>query len=1128
MYCRFFFIFVYMMVASNSLATEMINVAAGRWGATASASSVYGDGYQPGNVLDCSWFSRTTDKWNSAYNQLPHWLMIDLGQQRKISRIVIRHEGVFDQGQLYNTASYRIQGALSKNGPWKQLVDPVLNNKKDITTHDLTPVKVRFVRMLIDKSEQNGNEYARIFEFEVFSATEDIDSFMMDVSFPGRKFQKVDGQYKALANINIIGPDKLERIIALTLKVDGHKLKNIPVFSCQNVKLYVSGRDGDTHFELEAVYDSGDRQVLASSYIAVPAPNYFDDSGEIHIVSSSHQDIAWMESPQFCRKWRDDNNITPALKLMNDNENYHFSVESMMYLMDELEDNPQRRDLIHKYTKNGQLEWGATYTQPYESLLSGEQLIRGMYLGRKWLLDTFPDCDSVVAWNPDVPGRAMQMPQVMHKAGIKYLMFSRHKPGIYRWLSPDGTGIIAFSPGHYGDDHFNMFQTGTENALGILDNKLYEQQDYYKKHKITPHLCLLNSVDFSKPVDFSPVIEAFNEKAFERIEYSHTDPFSPAVIRYSGATDFFDKIIDKHPEFETICGERPNVWLYIHGPAHHWAISAHRQAGRLLPAAEMFATFQCLLSGSFKDYPKDEFTNAWKAACFPDHGWGGNKGVITDALFKEKLEFARDKAHEIISKSLKGIAANIKTESSKGVPVVVFNSLSWQRSAPVECQIDLSAKYLGVFDSSGNAAVCQLIESGAEGSVVKFIAEEVPPLGYKTYYVKSVPKTQLTEGFLDGDIIENRFYRLKLGAGGLGSIFDKQLNTEVLKNDKFLGGEVFTMQSVGHGAGEFVEVQQPAMEGFDKVSLHKPRWRVNENLSGPVQTVIDLKQELENCVVKQRIVVYNTIKLIDFEITLEQWDGTESREFRMAMPVNLEKSDISYEVPLGIVQVGKNEIKGSAGGHGGSGSYNQKCSEVHPREVQNFITASGDDFALTLSSSVAVCDWIDPTDQAISSPILQPVLLASRKSCHGLGPWYLQAGDHSYRFSILSHEPGWENGYRFGIGANMPLFTVVNPLANGDASLPEQKKFFDISADNMLVSAIKKCDDDNSTIVRLYDIEGIDKTVQLKSFWDITRAEHTNIIELEGSPIGFAGSSVQFNIGHHAVETYKLFLKNKN
>ena len=54
---------------------------------------------------------------------------------------------------------------------------------------------------------------------------------------------------------------------------------------------------------------------------------------------------------------------------------------------------------------------------------------------------------------------------------------------------------------------------------------------------------------------------------------------------------------------------------------------------------------------------------------------------------------------------------------------------------------------------------------------------------------------------------------MTFGPGGLKSIFDKELGRELLNTGKFLGFEVFTMQSVGSGAGEFGRVQQPTKGG---------------------------------------------------------------------------------------------------------------------------------------------------------------------------------------------------------------------------------------------------------------------------------------------------------------------------
>ncbi|AQT68763.1 Mannosylglycerate hydrolase [Anaerohalosphaera lusitana] len=1100
---------------------DEFNVAQAKWGASATASSIYGQGYAADNAVDGKWSARETDKWNSAAGDGPHWLCVDLGTERVVHKIVIRHEGVLAEGEKYNTAAFRLQKGESDQGPWVDLIEPVRGNKSNITTHVFDPVKTRFVRLFIQKAEQKGNTYGRVFEIEVYSSTKDITEYMLSMSFPERKFRRQNGDFLVKAECEVVRPASAQEFATVKLRSNGKDLGHLSVNTGAATDIYVPAKAAPCEVQLVGVYESGTEEVLASQKINPPVPTYFDNGGTIHVVSSSHQDIAWMDSPQFCREWRDENNMTPALEMMQKDEDYRFTVESMMYLMDELEDHPERRELVHKLTKNGQLEWGATYTQPYESSISGEQMIRGMYLGRKWFRKTFPDCDAVVAWNPDVPGRSMQMPQIMHKAGIKYLMFSRHEKGLYEWLSPDGTGVIAFSPGHYGDDHFKIFTADSKTAISRINQQLTEDGEYFDKRNIDPEYCLLNSVDFSEPTDFSQIMQMFNDQAADRFE-TNGDESIAAKMKYSGATEFFEKVTKNNPDLKVITGERPNVWLYIHGPAHHKALSAGRAAGRVLPAAEMFSTIECLLDGDFEDYPEQEFFDAWKAACFPDHGWGGNKGKITDALFKEKLEYARDKGQAILDRTTRKIASHVKTDETRGKPLVVFNSLSWKRSDIVKTKIDGLAEDIRIVDADGKSVPHQMLPCDEYGkSEIMFAAEDVPSLGYSTYYIAVGKEEFATDAVASEGTFENAFYKGQLSSGGIKNIYDKELGRDVLQSEKFLAGEVFTMQSVGNGAGEFTEVQQPTMEGFDKSSNHGSKWTLIEAESGPVQTVYESEQKFSHCTVRQRIIFYNPVKRIDFEVSLLGWDGTKSREFRMALPVDMKDGKVAYEVPMGVLEVGKDEIEGAAGGHGGGGYYTQVCKDVRPREVQNFITANDQNFGVTMSSSVAVCDWVDPTDDPGDYPILQPILLASRKSCHWLGPWYLQEGDHHYRFSVLSHEAGWENGYRFGIAANTPLHVVAaKPRPN--ANLPEEKSFFAVSAPNVQVSTIKKCDDDDSVVVRLYDIEGKDSNMTLNTFFEIAGAEHTNIIEEEGTPVPAAGKMFESRIGDHAIETFKF------
>ena len=188
------------------------------------------------------------------------------------------------------------------------------------------------------------------------------------------------------------------------------------------------------------------------------------------------------------------------------------------------------------------------------------------------------------------------------------------------------------------------------------------------------------------------------------------------------------------------------------------------------------------------------------------------------------------------------------------------------------------------------------------------MAEKVPSIGYKTFYVVNSPEKRNTES---DPSRENNFYKIELGRGGLKSIYDKELQKELIDPTKFTAGEVFTMQSIGNGAGEFDKIQQPSMEGFGKAGDHPAQWEPGE--SGEVFSAWTRRSELLHAVVEQKIMLHHRLKRIDFEISLLNWEGVLYREFRMALPLKMDNGQVAYEVPFGVVEVGKDEMEGAAG-----------------------------------------------------------------------------------------------------------------------------------------------------------------------------------------------------------------------
>ena len=1022
------------------------------------------------------------------------------------------------------------------------------------------------------------------------------------------------------------------------------------------------------------------------------SPGAFQN-GEVLLISSSHQDTAWMDTPDFCRRFRIEQNIVPALALMAKEPSYCFAMECTLHLMEFLDAYPNRRDEVIRFMREGRLEFGATYNQPYESYLSGEELVRQVYYGRRWIRKNLPGCDARVAFNPDVPGRALQMQQILAKSGVPYLFTSRYHEGFYRWGSPDGSSVLTFSPGHYYNAHWQLLDFPATGSVERIRGKLDERGESYRTRAVPPVFPIINSQDFSKPVDFSPLIAAWN---------SQTNTAGLALaprMAYGSLIDAFERLDKPQARFETRLGERPDVWLYIHGPTHHWTTSLRREAARLLPAAEAFSTFASLLDDRFTAYPSAALGQAWMDELYIDHGIGGKNGHITDEVFYRKVLSARDTGRALLDKALAAIAARVKTAPERGAPLVVFNGLAWKRTEPVVCEVPAGvAAPLRVTDAKGRAIPSQLTVLGAPGEVnvaaavmgakasassvfnadygagnaidgrwavrdpdpalgasdkwnsaagvgphwllidfgrarvihrvvvrhegvlgafkketsdntadfqvqgadaaegpwadlaapvtgntasltvhrfapksvryvrllitkgtqadnsyariyevqafakaetpaprLVFVAPDVPPLGYKTFYVSHADAAEASAASPDAPqaerVVENRFYRLALAPGGIRSWYDKGQKRELLAPGRFLGGELFTLLSVaadnrgkGTDAGEFGAVPMPVVDGsFDRVSLHAPEWKRLE--AGAVRTVYGLELPWKNTTVRQRVVVWNDVKRVDCETELRDFSGELWREFRVAFPLALDAPALTYEVPMGVVRVGRDEVP-TTGGHAYRDlTYFEKCADIRPREVQNFVDASDGKGGVTLSTDVSVFDWRDPATNAPAGLVLQPVLLASRKSCNGQGCWYPQAGDHLYRYSLTSHAGDWREGWRQGVAANHPFETVSGTPAASGAALPAELAFLELSAPNATVCAVKKAEDDDRVVVRLVDMEGRDSQARLTCFLPIAEACRASMLEEDSEKLDCGKRSVRLPLGHHAVETVLLRVK---
>jgi alpha-mannosidase len=112
---------------------------------------------------------------------------------------------------------------------------------------------------------------------------------------------------------------------------------------------------------------------------------------------------------------------------------------------------------------------------------------------------------------------------------------------------------------------------------------------------------------------------------------------------------------------------------------------------------------------------------------------------------------------------------------------------------------------------------------------------------------------------------------------------------------------------------------------------------------------------------------------------------------------------------------------------------------------------------------------------------------------------YPPAGSYVFCYSITSGAGDWKanKSYRQGLNLNNALIPISVADELSKKTLPPQQSYFSVGADNLILSTIKKADDDASLIVRVYENEGRATDTSVTFLGTAPAFRETNLLEEE-------------------------------
>jgi hypothetical protein len=370
----------------------------------------------------------------------------------------------------------------------------------------------------------------------------------------------------------------------------------------------------------------------------------------------------------------------------------------------------------------------------------------------------------------DVPEHTRGLATILANAGVKFFHLGSNDncsaadvPELYWWQGPDGSRVLTMFSQTYGSD-------------------LCPPAGW--PHKTW--LCMWMTYDNQGPPDTKMVEDLFARAKREL----------PGVrVRFGRMSDFADAIAREKPDLPVVRDDTPDTWIHGIGSMPIETQLAHATRPRIA-ALESLDTL--LGTWGVRAEPaapivRDAYENT---LLFGEHTWGpavdryggysygdewkkklaaGQYRFLLEG-FDQKRAYAR-RAAELVEPAIgKRMAALANAVDVPGRRIVVFNPLPWTRDGAVE------VPWTGTTTALADAASHETIAAQSGPHALRFVAKNLPPLGYRTF----VPAQGATRATVSADAnsqcLENELLRVTLDPArcGIKSIVDKKTGRELV------------------------------------------------------------------------------------------------------------------------------------------------------------------------------------------------------------------------------------------------------------------------------------------------------------------------------------------------------------
>ncbi|MDF2924182.1 MAG: hypothetical protein K0R57_3096 [Paenibacillaceae bacterium] len=758
----------------------------------------------------------------------------------------------------------------------------------------------------------------------------------------------------------------------------------------------------------------------------------------MHMVGQSHIDLAWLwPLKETVRK--SSRTFSTVCTLMEQYPEYRYSQSQPQLYAYVKEHYPELYMKIKERIAEGRWELvGGMWVEPDLNIPSGESLVRQLLYGRRFYQEEFGR-NSRVEWLPDTFGYCASLPQLLKKSGVDYFMTSKMNWNdtnpfpydLFYWTGIDGTSILSF-----------LNHGLNENTLSA---DIGEHWDSFRQKTAHPEQMLLYG--------FGDGGGGVTREMLEYVERSENLPGLPSC-RFSTAHEFFDGVAQASPKLPRWTGD---MYLELHRgtyTTHGRNKRFNRKAEVLYREAEVWNALSVLAGAAelkeAAELQRETLAKGWKLLLlnqFHDIIPGTS---ISEVYSKSEQHYNEVFAcgDEALQTGLSRLVRHISTEGH-GQPVVLFNSLSWERGDLAEIRGGRELEEMTVYDEAGAELESDLVSSDNGQSYVLHVKTGgVPAMGYKTVWLR--PKSQdgaapdhgsTQAERLTGSWETVRWRLLFDEAGRITSWVDKENGRELVEP-----GQAANHLQLFHDRPTVWDAWDIDPQ-FDSQPAEEAELVASEvAYSGKTLDILRMKWRLGKSVVEQDILLHHHSARVDFRTRVD-WQETH-KLLKAAFPVRILASKATYEIPFGSIERPTHT----------NTSWEQAQFEVCGHRWADL---SEGGYGISLLND---CKY----GYDIKGNVMRLSLLRSPRwpdaSC--------DRGVHEFVYSIYPHQGDWRTAgvVREGYELNHPVVAV--PVSAHNSGLPSTGSFLSLSVNCTVLDSLKVAEDGQGVILRLYESSG--------------------------------------------------------